>query len=233
MTPTGYTILASILGGLIGGLFTFLGVYFTIKEQRKKDEIAQNNFIFATRPELEITNKTKLHDYIGTEDSEISIVYCYFDYDTITKRFHYDKKYLESKNWKSVEYSLKNIGKTEIKNFSIATNNVKTTSIYNSENLNICLSQQYINYRNIYDINLRENKEIKIQLCFLENRIPTPYLSAAISFWLVDVNDNYWVQDLFIPNSMLHTSTQTTRKEMKSVTDEETGYRCFQHPEEW
>lgn len=232
MTPAGYTILASILGGLIGGLFTFLGVYLTIKEQQKRDKIVLNSFIFATRPELEITNKTELHDYIGVEDSNISIVYCFFDYNKEGKEFNYNEKYLESNNWKCIEYTFKNTGRTKIKHFSIATNYVKKTSISNSVNINSLVSSKYINYRQTYDISLSENSDIKIQFCFLKNKIPDS-IKAPISFWLVDVNNNYWIQDLFLPNSILHTSTKTTYEKMKAVTDEEKGFLYFQHPKEW
>ena len=232
MTPAGYTILASILGGLIGGLFTFLGVFLTIKEQQKRDKIILNSFIFTTRPELEIINKTELHDYIGVEDSDVSIIFCFFDYNNKRKVFIYDKEYLERKNWKCIEYTFKNIGRTKIKHFYIATNDVKNTSVSNSININSLVSSKYIKYRQIYDISLSENSDIKIQFCFLKNKIPNS-IKAPISFWLVDVNNNYWVQDLFLPNSILHTSTKTTYEKMKAVTDEEKGFLCFQHPEEW
>ena len=54
-------IIASIIGGLIGGLFTFLGVLITIlyqrakdknEEQRLKEEKLKEEFI--SRPRLEI-----------------------------------------------------------------------------------------------------------------------------------------------------------------------------------
>ena len=60
-------IIASILGGLVSGLFTFLGVWLTIRHENKKtrrEELKQQKEkeeqLFENRPRLEIMGYKKL-----------------------------------------------------------------------------------------------------------------------------------------------------------------------------
>ena len=57
-------ILSSIIGGLLGGLFTFLGIKITLKnekieknEEKRLRTINENLQIIKNRPILELTNK--------------------------------------------------------------------------------------------------------------------------------------------------------------------------------
>ena len=56
--------LESILGGLIGGLFSFFGVHLTIKHSEKKEKEDALKITLDTKPRLEISK------YIGFEDSK-------------------------------------------------------------------------------------------------------------------------------------------------------------------
>ena len=64
------TILASILGGLVSGLFTFLGVLITIRYYSKKDAIeeerrikAENQAIEKEKPRFEIVGYNEISKY--------------------------------------------------------------------------------------------------------------------------------------------------------------------------
>ena len=63
-------IIASILGGLVSGLFTFLGVWLTIRHENKKahkEELKRqkekDEQLFEKRPRLEIINYRKMEKY--------------------------------------------------------------------------------------------------------------------------------------------------------------------------
>ena len=67
-------IIASILGGLVSGLFTFLGVWLTIRHENKKarqEELKRQKEkeeqLFENRPRLEIMGYKKLTKYSHRE----------------------------------------------------------------------------------------------------------------------------------------------------------------------
>ena len=52
-------IIGSVLGGLVGGLFTFLGVFITIKHNEKVNFEKKREEMINNRPRLEIVNNSK------------------------------------------------------------------------------------------------------------------------------------------------------------------------------
>ena len=115
-------ILASILGGLVSGLFTFLGVLFTIKYQRNKDKQEERRLqkekddeFDKTKPRLEIQEFLEERDYDESEKADISaILVSIKGYEKYIHRFKYDPLVLDKSKWRCVDYVLKNTGATEI-----------------------------------------------------------------------------------------------------------------------
>ena len=56
-------ILASVLGGLVGGLFTFLGVVMTIRYEERKRSSEKEEYISLNCPRLEIVDFRGEHVY--------------------------------------------------------------------------------------------------------------------------------------------------------------------------
>ena len=76
-------IVASILGGLVSGLFTFLGVLITILYQRKKDkadlaekEREERVLRFKERPRLEIVEYSGEKLYEEEQDVDLGFIVC-------------------------------------------------------------------------------------------------------------------------------------------------------------
>lgn len=111
-------VIASILGGLVGGLFTFLGVFITIrhdkaKEKRKEQQLQlhKQELVLKDKPCLEIIDFKDIHPYCEDDQVDVSLLLCKID----TKRtLIYESGIDDCSNWTSVEYLLKNTGKTEI-----------------------------------------------------------------------------------------------------------------------
>lgn len=111
-------ILASILGGLVSGLFTFLGVFITIKYQREKDRKEELRIqqekdaeLEKIKPRLEIQDYIEEKDYKETENVDMNVLLVSIkDYERGIHHFHYDPLVLDKKKWRCVEYMLKNIG---------------------------------------------------------------------------------------------------------------------------
>ena len=76
-------IIASILGGLVSGLFTFLGVWLTIRHENKKarqEELKRQKEkeeqLFENRPRLEIMGYKKLVKYSPQKKTDAAILLC-------------------------------------------------------------------------------------------------------------------------------------------------------------
>ena len=76
-------IIASVLGGLVSGLFTFLGVWLTIRHENKKtrrEELKQQKEkeeqLLENRPRLEIMGYKKLSKYSAAKKADISLLLC-------------------------------------------------------------------------------------------------------------------------------------------------------------
>ena len=72
-----------ILGGLVSGLFTFLGEWLTIRHENKKarqEELKQQKEkeeqLLENRPRLEIMGYKKLSKYSAAKKADISLLLC-------------------------------------------------------------------------------------------------------------------------------------------------------------
>ena len=125
-------IISSCIGGLVGGLFTFLGVKVTIynsnkihkeemdlkekenQEKQKKLNQKINKKMITNRPELQIIesdienieNKNRIYILPYSSKATLTDTNIYFTYDR--------NKLLEKSNWKHYSMIFKNSGKTEI-----------------------------------------------------------------------------------------------------------------------
>ena len=102
------TILASILGGLVSGLFTFLGVLITIRYCSKKDAIeeerrikAGNQAIEKEKPRFEIVGYNEISKYDErSDDADISVFFAGIQgYDKASRRFSYNEGLVDKNNW--------------------------------------------------------------------------------------------------------------------------------------
>ena len=126
-------ILASILGGLVGGLFTFLGVLITItyerskgvKEERRRQKEKEEEQIKA-RPRLEI-QEYSYFDGERVDDVDLEVVMASIkDFKDIGRVcFKYNPDVINKEKWVSVDYVLKNIGATEIDHLYLITNDLQ------------------------------------------------------------------------------------------------------------
>ena len=79
-------VIASILGGLVGGLFTFLGVFITIrhgkaKEKRKEQQLQlhKQELVLKDKPRLEIIDFKDIHPYCEDDQVDVSLLLCKID----------------------------------------------------------------------------------------------------------------------------------------------------------
>ena len=231
-------ILASVLGGLVGGLFTFLGVIMTIRYEERKRLKEKEDYISKNSPRLEIVDFREVHVYEEEETTDIEMILCKIDNYDVSGRpsFYYDKRMVNSKDWVNITYTLKNIGGTEIDHLYFTSNLVKSVSLFNisnGENL-FSYNNNLLNYSVILDQSIKPQEMIKIKICYITDRIITSNIgSAPVSIWLVDSNKNWWEQPLFAPSNRIYNVTRTSHKSWKNSTDIITAIRCFADPMQW
>ena len=209
----------SVLGGLIGGLFTFIGVKATLRhedERKRKEELKKQ---CDERPRLEIVNfkdiktvseRTKFDcDFVLTAYKSI------FLKDNLT-HFVYDKEIIDIKNLCCVEYTFRNIGKTEIDGICFVCNQKDKVSLasrkeiefYHAHDLPSC--EAWCNKRFI-----KEGESITLRVCYLKDKMVLPYISAVVSIHIQDINGNIWHQPLFCPSNETDNSTRESYNQFR------------------
>lgn len=238
-------IIASILGGLVGGLFTFLGVLITIqyeKEKEKKKEririLEKEEEIFKNKPRLEIVDYNGPGQYNQNIDADLSLLICEIkDYKKEDRhRFYYDKDMIKPENWVTIEYVFKNTGNTEIDHLYFSTTLVKNTAIFNvlDGEYESYYRNNLLNYSVILEKNIKPGAAIKVKINYLTNKIIDSNIgSATIGVWLIDENNRWWTQSLFAPHNKIYNSGKTSREMWKECTDVTTAIKCFENPMLW
>ena len=237
-------ILASILGGLVSGLFTFLGVFLTIKYQRSKDKKEEARLhqekdaeLEKTKPRLEIQEYVAERNYDETEETDISIILVKIKkYEKYIHRFHYDSLILDKSKWCCVDYVLKNTGATEIDHLFLSTNLLKNTALFNvsSSDYIFLIKNMLLSYDAILETPIKPQDTVRIRICYIKDQIIVSNMgNAPLSIWLIDTNNNVWKQALFAPESKIYNSVRSSYKDLKAYTDISTAIKCFDDPMLW
>lgn len=238
-------IIASVLGGLVGGLFTFLGVLLTIKYEKQKEKKREKEKLaeieanaIKDKPRLEIIKYNALCKPDNKKRVDANILLCRIvDHKNNGSHcFYYDEDIINTANWVSVEYLLKNTGNTEIEYLYFSTNLVKSTALFNVSNEEnvFCYSNKLLSYRVYINKNLKPGETIKVRVNYISDKIIESNIgSAPICIWLVDVNKRWWAQALFAPQNMLYNSEKSSFEEWKGNTDEFKAMECFDDPTLW
>ena len=234
------SFLGSILGGLMGGIFTFLGVKITINNENRKILDKKREEKLKNKPRLEIINKTEIKNYSVKSKSKNeldAVVLKILNYDNNGSRpnFYYDKEALNKENLCYKEYIFKNTGATEIDYVCITTNLPKDTALFELENYEFFVKERLLNYEAWSNKHfIKQGDKITVRLYYLKDKIILSNIgSATITLWLRDINGNIWYQPLFIQNDFIDKSFESNNKEFKESRDIETALECFEKPYLW
>ena len=238
-------IIASVLGGLVGGLFTFLGVWMTIKKKKKKTrqeerkrQKEKEEQLFENRPRLEIMGYKKLGKYSQQRKVDACVLLCSIkEYKNEGRAmFFYDESVITPENWVCVEYTLRNTGHTEIDHIYFSTNLPKNTALFNvlnEENV-MCHDNHFLNYSVIFEKAIKPQQTVSIKVCYISGKIVVSNIGGApITIWMIDENKNWWSQPLFAPDNKIYNSSRSSHKEWKDYTDEAKAIECFENPMLW
>lgn len=204
-------IITSLLGGLIAGLFTFLGVKITLsheskihetdlkikqEEQRKKENektIERNKRIILTRPEMAITKNNKSIKYV----EEICLL-PYIKPELYNEEkifFGYSEDIFKEDYWNKYEVILQNIGKRTIDSAFLHIPYKSGFNIYSKTELMSWQEAYIANYysdEQLISTPICPNEKIKIITYF--PKISPELEDKCLDFYCCDEDDNYWYQ---------------------------------------
>ncbi len=197
-------IISSILGGLIGGLFTYLGVKLTIKNENelKKQEIYEKNkeknkIIIANRPQLEVVQGNDCE----IEDELEIYVLPYIKPKLETEEriiFDYDKLDFNKNFWDCQETIIRNCGKCAIKTGFVQLEYKSGVNIYSKYELDSWKQVPWA--KNYYSDNQYIPKWIYPNKCFKLKLFYPKKLqqlkAIRLNCYMSDEHENYWYQDI-------------------------------------
>ena len=217
-------IISSVLGGLVGGLFTYLGVRATIKhdiEQKRKEELKRK---YDDRPRLEITSFKDLKavssrgkfdcDFLLTKYTNVSL-------ETNNLFFSYDKRILDIKNMQCVEYTFTNTGKTEIDDVCFVCNQKEILALIELKNIDFYLSHG-LPEREAWPKDhktIKPGESITVRVCYLKDFIVPSFPTAVVSIHMIDIYGTNWRQPLFCPLSQTDNSRMESYRDYKEARD--------------
>lgn len=228
----------SIIGGLIGGLFTYMGVKLTLRHEDQKKREEEMKKAQDERPRLELVSFKETKDSKSKKDADLNALFLSIKDVKIDKdnriRFFYDETCLDLSNLICIEYVLKNTGKTEIDYITLCSNYPKTTSLIDLHNKDEYIKENFLNYA--VDSNkrfIKPNDTVSIRIYYRKDEKIIGMLSATIALFIRDINGRYWEQALFAPTKEIENSRLVSFKEYKDNCDTEIAIKCFRGEMYW
>lgn len=195
-------IITSILGGLIGGLFTYLGVKLTIKNERKihEDEtrlkiIEKNEEVIRNRPKLQA-----ISNFTGSPSMKESIYLVPFDKPVLVNgrdiKFDYPTNLSNKENWEYYTIFLKNIGKKTIVRSMVHFENMENINLYTESEMNNwnngIWSEHFYSDNRVLSGQLNPGEILELTIYYLKKTSALKTKLFDICF--EDENGNDWIQ---------------------------------------
>ena len=233
------SFLGSILGGLVGGLFTFFGVKLTLKRDKEKEVRELLRKADETKPRLEVVKYldfklTKNKKALNNDCNVLVLNIKAFKDDNGRARFFYDNDSLNLDKLVYIEYELKNTGLTEIEDICITSNLPKDTVVIELERKEFYINENLLNYEVWSNKRyIKPGDSIKVRVYYVNEQIVTGLISYPLSIWLHDINGRYWKQNFNSPHNEIEKPIYSSRKELFERTDVDNAIECFKKPYLW
>lgn len=230
----------SILGGLIGGLFTYFGVRLTLKYEREKEKKELLIKADAEKPRFEIVkyldfDATKSNKKVNNDCNVLMLNINNFVNDHERAQFFYDEKALKDENLVFVEYELKNTGSTEISDICITGNLPKNLSLIELERKEFYITKKLLNY-GVWSNKryIKPGQTLILRVYYIKEQIIVSNLGTPVlTIWLNDINGRYWSQLLASPSQQIEISRYRKYSEFRESIDIDKAIECFIDPRMW
>lgn len=230
----------SILGGLIGGIFTFLGVKINIKHDEKRAAQERINKINQEKPRLEIlsyvgfrnANENQIDD---SDCNALALAIVDFKYDGHRSYFFYNEEALDINNLVYVEYKFINNGLTEIEDICVTSDLQRYMSLIALETKDVYIKKHLLNYDVWSNKRYIKPKDLFVlRVFYVKDQVPSTIMGAPeLVVWLKDVNGHIWKQILYAPEEEIHMPHMGKTSELKESIDIKKSIECFKNPIMW
>lgn len=216
--------LYSIIGGIITGVVSLIGIIVTYRFNKKnlaisekEKRIKEYDSIIENRPEFELTSYKTFFDKPGyfedaSFDFDILMVF-----DNVKNKDVYNKK----EEFVRVEYELKNIGKSLIECVDVISilNHLYLFNLSNNK-INSLENTIFDAYKSVlyYGRKIRNGDRIKIRLWYHKDVIQESLINNALMIGCKSFNKKYWRQNLNAPRGLLEESELIGEKEYNKLT---------------
>lgn len=222
--------LTTIIGAFVGGFFsTFNAIYISNKErkERKLDELArEQREQFNKKAELRIVNNKKSSKRKPDIEVFISPYITEFkekteDYDAI-----FPKDILDKSKHKYEDFTLKNIGKSDINYLYVCAANQVNTMLVEYSSLNSWVKDKFAFYSALCQKKILVDEDVVIRIYYLEDYKVSFAFSTAISLLFEDEYKHLWAQSFFYESQILEVPSKIDYKHLREhiTADEITGY---------
>lgn len=224
------SFLTTIIGAMVGGfLSTFNAIYISNKErkERKIDELArEQREQFNNKAELKIVKNEKSNK----RKPDIEVFISPYITEFKEKNEHYDavfpKDILDKSKHKYEDFTLKNIGKSDINYLYVCAANQVNTMLVEYNSLNSWVKDNFAFYSALYQKKILVDEDVVIRIYYLENYKASFTFSTAISLLFEDEYRHLWAQSFFYESEILEVPYKIDYKYLRehTTTDAITGY---------
>ena len=146
---------------------------------------------------------------------------------------YYNEEHLDSNEWCSVMYILKNAGKTDISTLNIFWHYQQSSCIFPAAGARRWAEGNFLNYEFCYDKKIRTEETVSLKICYHKDAIVPGIFSAPMSIGMIDDNGRHWIQPFFVPQDKIYDSRIISPKEYIEKMRTEAAEECFRKPWLW
>lgn len=234
------SIISAIIGGLIAGLFTFLGVKLTIRHDEEKAAREKLEKMEREKPRLEISGYKRIESLNGNEslDGDCNIIALQIlDFSDENGRacFSYNKDALGEGNLVCVEYEFTNTGETEIEELIVSSNLPQSMAVFEFETRKPYIANQFLSYHaHVRKRYIKPKSTVNLRVFYVKGQIPTTtFRSPELSLWIRDINGYLWCQVLDAPSDEIEAPRLKNSSDLKEAINIRSAIECFRDPKLW
>ena len=230
-------IISAICGAVAGGAVSCVFNYFNDrrKERRmdEKEEKKERQRRFENRPEFKIIEFQTGSKYIeeNLRENRLQAVTAEFK-SSIEDGFVYanfSQDEVNKKDWVSVRYCLKNIGKTDVSSISLICTDKRLFCLCDKYLADDLMKSRVLRYVAYYENKVRVGEKFEIQIFYNKKHSYLPMLHIGME----TADFHFFVQPLFLPINRVGDSSEIDYNEYMESIKTDVAEECFKQPWLW
>lgn len=233
----GNSFLTTIIGVIIGSIitsFTTIYVSFKDRKERKKEELLKEKRCqYENKAELKIIS---VNDNSNNKpDIEVFLAPFNVDYTNGFKNFEivYPKDIKDRTKHKYKEFTIKNVGKSDINELDICATFKNHNALVNYKLLDMVVDEKIVDYNSCYDRKIMKGETIVIRVYYLNGLQVCHPISCTLAILFKDSFNNSYEQPFWYEKDNLYPPRPIDYKEYHTYITSDDAYYCFEHPYMW